>query len=49
MKRSQETDDNIHVYPLFGREHDTEHGMDCWCEPYRDDKEPREIIHRALH
>lgn len=40
-------DDIIHVYPLFGREHDAGHGMNCWCQPERDVDEPNVIIHHA--
>jgi hypothetical protein len=25
----------IHIYPLFGREHDTS-GVECWCHPETD-------------
>lgn len=38
--------DSIHVYPTFGRAHDTEHGTSCWCQPERDREEPRVIVHR---
>lgn len=40
-----ETSD-IHVFPCFGRKHDTDHGLACWCQPERDGEEPRVIVHR---
>ena len=36
---------DIHVYPTFGRKHDTDHGTNCWCQPERDAEEPRVIVH----
>ena len=27
----------VHVYPIREREHDTEHGSDCWCAPEVED------------
>lgn len=37
----------IHVYPMFGREHDTDHGLDCWCWPTFDEKCPNVIVHNV--
>ena len=41
--------EDVHVYPLFGREHDIDHGAACWCEPERDREEPRVIVHKVGH
>jgi hypothetical protein len=42
----------IHVYPTYGREHDTE-GADCWCSPtsedYRGNGGSRLVIHREAN
>lgn len=35
----------LHVYPV-GTGHDIDHGLNCWCRPYRDGREPSIIIHR---
>lgn len=38
--------EDIHVFPTYGRAHDTDHGIACWCGPERDGEEPRVIVHR---
>jgi hypothetical protein len=30
------------------REHVTADGLNCWCQPMRDEQEPRVIVHRAI-
>lgn len=35
----------VHIYPLYGRKHVLE-GVECWCQPTRDSKEPWVIVHR---
>ena len=39
--------DNIHLYPLFGREHVMT--TDCWCHPERDPTQPEVVIHNVEH
>jgi hypothetical protein len=40
-------DEIIHVYPLFGREHDTDHGAACWCQPEPLPDELRVLVHHV--
>lgn len=35
----------IHVYPLFGREHEAT--VNCWCQPKPLPDEPRVFLHHA--
>jgi hypothetical protein len=37
----------VHVYPLFGREHKLDN--DCWCQPERDPQEPTLLLHHPEH
>lgn len=36
-----------HVYPLYGRAHVTDRGLDCWCRPVPDVADPSVLIHNA--
>jgi hypothetical protein len=36
-------EDEVHVYPLFGREHQLVNT--CWCQPERDTQEPAMLVH----
>ena len=36
---------DVHVWPR-SEVHDTEHGLGCWCKPYRDRVDPLVVIHR---
>lgn len=49
---SEQRDENgeaefVHVYPMFGRVHDVEHGLECWCHPVRDWLEPWVVLHNV--
>jgi len=48
-RAEEDVEERIHVYPLFGREHDLEHGLDCWCHPVADCLEERVIVHNVEH
>ncbi len=39
----------VHVYPLFGKAHDTDHGLECWCHPSLDDDCPAVVVHNVEH
>lgn len=43
-----EENQEVHVYPLFGREHEFE-GLSCWCHPERDVAEPRVVVHNVAN
>ena len=47
MNELLEALDYIHVYPLFGREHDTDHGPLCWCQPEAEPDAPEVLVHKA--
>lgn len=36
-------DDDVHVVPIAGREHELSIG--CWCHPERDPEVPELIVH----
>ncbi len=38
--------ERVHVYPLFGREHEV--STDCWCHPLPDEEMPNVIVHNVL-
>jgi hypothetical protein len=38
-------DDNVHVIPVYGREHTL--SADCWCCPVPDTEKPDMLIHRT--
>lgn len=40
--------ENVHVYPLFGREHECV-GLSCWCHPERSRLDERIILHNVEH
>ena len=42
-------EDLIHVYPLFGREHITNQGKDCWCQPKPLPDESAVLLHNVEH
>jgi len=38
-------DGYVHVYPLFGREH--EMSVECWCHPDQHPEEPTLYVHHV--
>lgn len=36
-------DENVHVYPIDGREHEL--STSCWCRPKPDAEQPLVIVH----
>ena len=42
---TESDEEQIHVYPLFGHEHEL--NIACWCEPEPLDLEPLVIVHHA--
>ena len=40
--------ERVHVYPLFGREHEI--SLDCWCHPLFDEEAPELeiVIHNVM-
>lgn len=39
---------DTHRVPLTAPDPEHVLSIDCWCRPYRDEKEPRLIIHRKV-
>ncbi len=48
-RAEEDLEQRIHVYPVFGRDHVTDCGLDCWCHPTVDVFEPALIIHNVEH
>lgn len=43
----EQSGEDRHVYPTFGPPHVM--WDRCWCNPERDEEEPRVVVHNVVH
>lgn len=47
VERRDDSDDDVHVMPTWGREHET--SVCCWCGPVRDEDVRAVVVHRDVN